>query len=126
MGIFRQIIIPMARKSKKCITRHDLRYNKMHAQTERLHVGVRFSFCILLLMGCSAFMVAALPHQRKLEKMKLDLVEVQVAENEMTERVDAKSRELKAIESDPQYREIIARDRLNYYKPGEHVFRIDR
>ena len=58
--------------------------------------------------------------------MKLDLVEVQVAENEMTERVDAKSRELKAIESDPQYREIIARDRLNYYKPGEHVFRIDR
>lgn len=106
--------------------RIDSRYNKMHARTERLHTGVRLGGCLLVLMLCSAFMVAGLPEQRTLEKMKVDLTEVHGAEQHVIERVDAKERELNAIESDSQYREIIARDRLNYYKPGEHVFRIER
>jgi len=110
----------------KARQRLDRRNSKMHARTERLHVGVRLGGCVLLLMVCSAFMVAALPDQRKLEKMKLDLAEVHAAESDVVERVDAKEREYRAIEVDPEYREIIARDRLNYYKPGEHVFRIDR
>ena len=100
--------------------------SKMHARTERMHTGVRLAFCVLLLMGCSAFMVSALPHHRKLEKMKLDLGEVHTAERSVEERVDDKERELQAIKSDKEYREIIARDRLNYYEPGEHIFRIQR
>ena len=106
--------------------RVDCRFNKMQVRSERLHTGVRLGFCILVLMGCSAFMVAALPHQRKLDKMKLDLAEVQVSENEVVEREDAKNREHRAIENDSHYLEMIARDRLNYSKPGEHVFRIER
>jgi len=98
----------------------------MHALSEGLRGGVRLGFCVLALMGCVAFTVAALPHQRKLEKMQADLEEVRASEDEAANRVDAKRRELSAIESDPQYREIIARDRLNYYEPGEHVFRIER
>jgi len=118
----------MARNQRNRGSRHrlDSRSNKMHARTERMHAGVRLCFCVLVLMGCSAFMVAGLPHHRKLEMMKTDLAEVHTSENEVVERVDAKERELRAIESDPQYRELIARDRLNYYKPGEHVFRIER
>ena len=77
-------------------------------------------------MACVAFAVGALPHYRKLERMEADLEEVRSAETEVANRVDAKRRELSAIESDPKYREIIARDRLNYYEPGEHVFRIER
>lgn len=98
----------------------------MHARTERLYTGVRLGFCVLLLMACAAFMVAALPHQRKLERMQLDLSEVHAAEQEVIDRVDAKDREHRAIELNPQYRELIARDRLNYYVPGEHIFRIER
>jgi cell division protein FtsB len=108
---------------KDCISDYG---SKMQVLSKRLDVGVRFGFCVLVLMGCSAFMVAALPHQRKLEKMKLDLAEVQAEESAIVEQVDAKNRELKAIESDTRYREIIARDRLNYYEPGEHIFRIER
>ena len=106
--------------------RVDSRYNKMQARTERMHTGVRLGGCLLVLMLCSAFMVAGLPEQRTLEKMKIDLAEVHGSEQYVIERVDAKERELNAIESDSQYREIIARDRLNYYKPGEHIFRIER
>jgi cell division protein FtsB len=128
MGILFVSIILMARNQRNRGSRHrlDSRSNKMHARTERMHVGVRLCFCVLALMGCSAFMVAGLPHHRKLQKMKADLAEVHTSENEVVERVDAKARELRAIASDPQYRELIARDRLNYYKPGERVFRIER
>jgi len=100
--------------------------NKMHARTEYLRRLVRLSFCLLAFMLCLAFAVSALPHYRKLQKMRADLSEVKVEESEVANRVDAKKRELRAIESDPQYRELIARDRLNYYEPGEHVFRIER
>ncbi|BDS05828.1 hypothetical protein NT6N_08680 [Oceaniferula spumae] len=101
-------------------------YNKMRARTERMNAGVRLALCGLLLTGCCAFLVAALPHHRKLEKLRQDLAEVQGVELSVIENKDAKERELRAIEEDPAYLELIARDRLNYYKPGEHIFRIER
>lgn len=101
-------------------------YNKVRARTERMNVGVRFALCCLTLMGCCAFMAAALQPYRKLGAMRLDLAEVHAQEMAVIERMDAKERELRAIEDDPKYLELIARDRLNYYKPGEHVFRIER
>ena len=114
------------RRNSGARRRLDGRSSKMHARTERMHFGVRLGFCVLALMGCSAFMAAGLPEYRKLEQMKLDLAEVHASENEVVGRVDAKDREHRAIESDAMYRELIARDRLNYYEPGEHVFRIER
>ena len=114
------------KRNRSSRQRPDSRCNKMHARSESLRSGVRVAVCFLGLMGCVAFAVASLPHYRKLEVMEADLEEVRSAEVEVANRVDAKERELRAIESDPQYREIIARDRLNYYEPGEHVFRIAR
>lgn len=108
------------------MNRRDKGYSQMQARTERMHYGVRLGVCILVLMGCSAFMVAALPHQRKLEQMQSNLEEVHMSEDQVLEKVDAKDRELRAIQGDAEYRELIARDRLDYYVPGEHVFRIDR
>ncbi len=101
-------------------------YNKVRARTERMNVGVRFALCCLTLMGCCAFMAATLQPYRKLGSMRSDLAEVHAQEMVVIERMDAKERELRAIEDDPKYLELIARDRLNYYKPGEHVFRIER
>lgn len=98
----------------------------MRARTERMNAGVRLAFCGLALTACCAFLVAALPHYRKLEKLRGDLAEAQAVELSVIERKDAKERELRAIEEDSDYLELIARDRLNYYKPGEHIFRIER
>lgn len=98
----------------------------MRARTERMNAGVRLALCGLLLTACCAFLVAALPHHRKLEKLRVDLAEVQTSELSAIDRKDAKERELRAIEQDPAYLELIARDRLNYYKPGENIFRIER
>ncbi|MDG1357936.1 MAG: septum formation initiator family protein, partial [Akkermansiaceae bacterium] len=101
-------------------------YNKVRARTERMNVSVRLAFCILVLMGCFAFVATTLQPYRKLKKMEVVLNEVVDKENAVIEQKDAKQRELTAILNEPQYLEMIARDRLNYYKPGERVFRIDR
>lgn len=101
-------------------------YNKMHARTERINAGVRLALCGLAFTACSAFLVAALPHQKKLTQLRLGLDEVLIDEAAAIDRKDAKERELRAIQNDPDYLELIARDRLNYYKSGEHIFRIER
>ena len=110
---------------KKNPSRHG-GYNKVRARTERMNTSVRLALCALALTACIAFMVAALQPYRQLEKMRGDLAEVQEQEMAAIERKDAKERELRAIENDPKYLELIARDRLGYYKPGEHIFRIER
>ena len=98
----------------------------MRARTERMNTGVRLAFCGLVLTACAAFLVSALKPYRDLGAMRADLADVLERESEVIDRKDAKERELHAIETDPGYLEIIARDRLNYYKPGEHIFRIER
>ena len=98
----------------------------MRARTERMNTGVRLAFCGLVLTACTAFLVSALKPYRDLGTMRTDLADVLERESAVIDRKDAKERELNAIETDPSYLEIIARDRLNYYKPGEHVFRIER
>lgn len=101
-------------------------YNKVRARTERMNTSVRLAFCILVLMGCFAFAATAIKPYRELQVKEGVLAVVAQKENEVIERKDAKQRELSAILNEPQYLEIIARDVLNYYKPDEVIFRIDR
>ena len=115
-----------ASKTSKGQSPRHAAYNKVRARTKRMNASVRMAFCILLLMGCVAFMATTLQPYRKLKLMKSDLAEVGNQEEQVIERKDAKQRELRAIEEDSKYLELIARDRLNYYEPGEHVFRIQR
>ena len=77
-------------------------------------------------MGCFAFVAMALQPYRELQKKEVALSVIVEKESAVIEKKDAKERELSAILHDPQYLELIARDRLNYYKPGERVFRIER
>ncbi|MGB0991066.1 MAG: hypothetical protein ACPG32_01185 [Akkermansiaceae bacterium] len=114
------------RKNKGRKQRRQGGYNRLRARTERLHVGVRLGLCLLALMLACAFMVAALPEHKKLQKSRSDLAEVQQQEQDTLERTDAKKRELRAIINDSRFRGMIARDRLDYYIPGEHIFRIER
>ena len=119
----------MARNRKNSQRRKSSRggeFNRMRVRTQRMNAGVRLAFCGLVLTACCAFLAAALKPYRDLGDMRADLAEVMTQEKSVIDRKDSKERELRAIEEDPAYLELIARDRLNYYKPGEHVFRIER
>jgi cell division protein FtsB len=91
-----------------------------------MNASVRLAFCILVLMGCLAFLVTALQPFRELKKKEAALSEVMAKEEKVILEKDAKQLELKAIVYDPKYLEIIARDSLDYSKPGEQIFRIQR
>jgi len=86
----------------------------------------RFAFSVLVLVGCAAVLVTSIPQQKKLASMKEELAQVQVKERQAEEQRDRCEREFRAMEEDPAYMELKARDSLNYYKPGEVIFRISR
>lgn len=119
-------IMASRRKSSRGRPSRHAGYNKVLVRTERMSTGVRLAFCILLLMGCVAFMATALHPYRDLSNMRSQLAEVVTEKVRVVEREDAKRRELRAIEEDPEYLELIARDRLRFHLPGEKIFQIDR
>lgn len=115
------------RKKVSKLTSPQVGYNKMKVRTERMRLSVRFALCCFVLTASAAFLATTLKPQRELETLRGYYVdEIQEAERTKIERLDEKEREYDAIENDPQYLGLIARDRLHYYKPGEHVFRVDR
>ncbi len=102
-------------------------YNKVRAKTIRMKLGVRFAFCCFILTASVAFLATTLkPYKELGELQDYYKEEVLAQESGILENVDQKAREYQAIETDPNYLGIIARDRLNYYEPGEHIFRIER
>ena len=113
------------KKNSRSKASRQVGYNKVRVRTERMNASVCLAFCILVLMGCLAFVATALQPFRELKRKEAALSEVIEKEEVVIQRKDAKQRELSAIVNDPKYLEIIARDRLNYYKPGEQIFRIE-
>ena len=110
----------------KQVSRH-CGYNKMKVRTERMKLTVRFALCLFVLTGSIAFLATTLKPYRELGELREYYSgEVKELERVKLEQLDEKEREYDAIEHDPQYLGIIARDRLHYYEPGEHVFRISR
>ncbi len=77
-------------------------------------------------MGCVAVAILALPQVRELQRMEADLAKVEEREQRTMDEKDRKSRELGALLDDPEYLELMARDRLDLYKPGEKVVRMKR
>lgn len=102
-------------------------YSKMKARTQNMNICVRFFLCCLVFMLACAFLVSTLNPYRELNKLRAYYEdEIQEQERATIEQVDQKWREFNAIENDPEYLGVIARDMLHYHKPGEHVFRIEK
>lgn len=98
----------------------------MRARTVGIRMVNRFAFAILIAMGCVAIAILALPQVRELQRLEVELSQVEAREQESLELKDRKRRELSALRNDPEYLELVARDRLDLYVPGEQVVRIKR
>ena len=98
----------------------------MRAQTRGLRFVNRLAFVVLVGTGCFAVAVLSVPQVRELRRLREDLARTEVREQHVLEEVDRKERELSAIRTDPSYLELISRDRLDLYHPGERIFRIRR
>ncbi len=68
----------------------------------------------------------AVPQKREYKKLQAKLRETQEREAATIARKEHKQIELHALREDTAFLEVHARDRLNYYRPGERVLRFDR
>ena len=98
----------------------------MRGWTLGLDLANKTAFAVLIVLGCVAVAILALPQVRELQAMEAELATVQEREQRTMEEKDRKSRELAALRDDPEYLELMARDRLDLYKPGERVIRVKR
>jgi len=126
-----------ARKGAKAATKGAARATKpaprprrrgkyLRARTAGIQLVNRFAFGVLIAMGCVGIAILALPQVKELQCLEEDLVKVEARELESLALKDRKSRELAALRNDPDYLELVARDRLDLYVPGERVIRFRR
>jgi cell division protein FtsB len=81
---------------------------------------------LLVVMGCAAIAALSVPQVRKLQQLKDELVRTEARERHVLALKAQTKAELRALQSDPAYMELVARDRLNLYQTGERIFRIRR
>lgn len=98
----------------------------MHVRTERIRTANRWIFVLLLVVACTGVFASALPQWRKLEAMQAQLERTRQREVAVMEERDVLVIEQRALREDPGFLELRARDRLDYYRDGERVYRIDR
>ena len=81
------------------------------------------AFCLSL-----GFVViaSAVPQKRELDKLNAKLKLVKEQEHLVSEELEHRRIELRALREDPAFLEIHARDRLDYARDGERVLRIKR
>lgn len=99
---------------------------QMCARTEKLRSLNRYAFYLFVLLGCGLVIASSWPQFEHLKEMEVELAETKRMEIAALEQKDQKFREYRAVEQDPKYLEIIARDRLDLKKQGERVFRFAR
>jgi cell division protein FtsB len=68
----------------------------------------------------------AFPQRRALEKLEARLTLAKEQERQVIAERDQRRIELRALREDPAYLEIHARDRLDYCRDGEKIFRFRR
>lgn len=82
--------------------------------------------CIFGLAVGALAVATAIPQIHKLSEKESELARTLEAEAQvLAERADAEAT-LDALQNDREFLELHARDRLNLYRPGEKIYRIER
>lgn len=81
---------------------------------------------LLILLGIGGLLVVFFqPQISKLNTMRTSLAELEKAKEQETITNLRLQREKSLLESNPEYLENIARDKLDLMKPGETIYRLD-
>ena len=83
-----------------------------------------FSLCSLLLAAGAFFIYV--PEEKKLGKLNDQLQLAKLREEKAAWQKEYLEIKLDALKNDPTFLEIQSRDRLQLYRPGETIFRIER
>ncbi len=112
----------MNSKKTETLRKLNVRHQRMRLRTEHMRTANRLGICLLFIAVCIAVPVSALPSLNKVKETEhtyqtfwMDKVQVAAAAKDFASRVH------RAIQQDPAYLEIKARERLRWSKPGERI-----
>ncbi len=103
-----------------------VKLSRLEARTRFVQGASRLVFVAFCLSVGFVVVATAFPQRRALEDLEQKLVAVRERENAVLADRDHHEIEYRALREDPAYLEIHARDRLDYYKPGERVLKFRR
>lgn len=117
----------LARRKKMLEAERQSRKGRfLRVRTAGIWVLNRCAFVILVLLGCGAVALLSLPQVKELQRLEAEQALVEDEEIKARARLEQKELELEAIRKDPEYLELVARDRLNLHREGETILRIRR
>ena len=96
---------------------------RLEARTQVIQWAGRGVFVVACLAMGFVVVATALPQKRKLNELETKLEKAQAREQEVLSERECYEIEHRALQEDPAYLEIHARDRLNYYREGERVLK---
>ena len=86
----------------------------------------RLAFYVLVLLLCAAAFALSFPQYKILKQKQLVLAEAREEERESIKQKDRAKRENRALQEGVKYMELKSRDLLDYFKPGETIFEVNR
>lgn len=99
---------------------------RLQAQTRAIRAVNGVVLCVFGLAVGSLAVATAIPQVHKRAEKELELARVLDRERQVIAEKDDRKASYEALRDDPEYLEIHARDRLDLYRPGEKIFRIER
>lgn len=112
----------MSRKNTEEIRKLHVRHQRLRKRNAQMGTVNRLAFCILVIALCAIIPVTALPSLKKSDKLEEEYqTEWKEKLRIAAEAKDSADREHRAIQQDPRYLEIKARERLKWSKPGERI-----
>lgn len=112
----------MSPKDTENLRKLHVRHTRLRKRNAQMSTVNRLAFCILVIALCAIIPVTALPSLKKSDDLEATYhsewkEKLRIA----AEAKDSADREYRAIQQDPRYLEIKARERLKWSKPGERI-----
>ena len=96
---------------------------RLEARTRVIHGSARMSFVALCMAFGFVVVATAFPQRRTVDQLEVKLQEAKEREKDVRSDLDYRRAEHRALQVDPAFLELHARDRLNYYREGEKVLK---
>jgi hypothetical protein len=112
----------MSREDTEKLRKLYVRHQRLRTRNAQMSTVNRLAVCVLVIALCVILPVTALPSLSKSDELEVTYQTVwQEKLRIAAEAKDSADREHRAIEQDPRYLEIKARERLKWSKPGERI-----
>lgn len=100
-----------------------VKLTRLEARTRAIHGAERVGFVMFCVALGFVVVATAFPQRRELERLEAKLALAKEREESVAADREYHQIEYRALREDPEFLEIHARDRLDYYREGERVLK---